>query len=148
MIAYVRLDAWDLPLFVHVLGAVVLFGGVASVAILSFTAQRMPAQAEFARRTAFVTLLAVVWPAYIVMRVGAQWIFGKEDDLITGTPTWLAAGIAVGDGGALVLIGLTVLGWLALRRRPSLGRYFAGLAGLYLLALGVAWWAMSAKPGA
>ena len=87
----------------------------------------MPAQAEFARRTAFVTLLAVVWPAYIVMRVGAQWIFDKEDDSITGTPTWLAAGIAVGDGGVLVLIGLTVLGWLALRRRPSVGRYFAGL---------------------
>ena len=148
MIAFLRPDAWDFPLFVHVFGAMVLFGGVAAVAILAGTAQRIPAQAEFARRTAFVTLLAVVWPAYIVMRVGAQWIFNKEDDSITGTPTWLAAGIAVGDGGVLVLIGLTVLGWLALKRRPSVGRYFAGLAGVYLLALGVAWWAMSGKPGA
>ena len=57
-------------------------------------------------------------------------------------------GIVVGDGGALVLIGLTVLGWLALRRQPSVARYFAGLAGVYLVALVVAWWAMTAKPGA
>jgi hypothetical protein len=63
-------------------------------------------------------------------------------------PTWIGVGIAVGDGGALVLIALTVLGWLSLRRRPSFARYFAGLASLYLAALAVAWWAMSAKPGA
>ena len=94
-----------------------------------------------------MTLLAVVWPAYIVMRVGAQLIFDKEN-LDPDMPTWIKSGIAVGDGGALVLIGLTVLGWLALRRRPSVSRYFAGLASLYLVALGVAWWAMSAKPGA
>ena len=147
MIAFLRPDAWDFPLFVHVLGAVVLFSGVAAIAILSFTAQRMPAQAEFARRLAFVTLLALVWPAYIVMRVGAQWIYNKEN-LDPDFPNWIAVGVTVGDGGVLALIVLTVLGWLALRRRPSLNRYFAGLAALYLVALGVAWWAMSAKPGA
>jgi hypothetical protein len=148
MIAALRLDSWDFPLFAHVIGAMALFGGVGAIFLLSVAGERMPAQAVFARRVAFGTLLAVVWPAYIVMRVGAQWIFDKEDAVITGTPTWIGAGIAVGDGGALVLIGLTVLGWLALRRRPSVSRYFAGLAGIYLIALGVAWWAMSAKPGA
>jgi hypothetical protein len=147
MIAFLRPDSWDFPLFVHVLGAIGLFGGVAAVVMLSFAGQRMPAQAVFARRTAFVTLLAVVWPAYIVMRVGAQLIFDKED-LDPEMPTWIKAGIVVGDGGALVLIALTVLGWLALRRKPSFARYFAGLAGFYLVALFVAWWAMSAKPGA
>jgi hypothetical protein len=147
MIAFLRPDAWDFPLFVHILGAMALFGGVGAIFLLSLAAERTPVQAEFARRTAFVTLLAVVWPAYVLMRVGAQWIFDKED-LDPDMPTWITAGIVVGDGGALVLIALTVLGWLALRRRPSISRYFAGLAGIYLVALVVAWWAMSAKPGA
>jgi hypothetical protein len=147
MIAFLRPDAWDFPLFVHVLGAMALFGGVGAIFLLSLAGQRMPEQAVFARRTAFVTLLAVVWPAYVVMRVGAQWIFDKED-LDPDMPTWISTGIVVGDGGALVLIALTVLGWLALRRKPSVARYFAGLAGVYLVALVVAWWAMTAKPGA
>jgi hypothetical protein len=147
VIALIRPDSWDFPLFVHVLGAIALFGGVGTLVLLSFAAQRIPAQAVFARRIAFTTLVAVVWPAYIVMRVGAQWIYSKED-LNPDMPTWIGLGVAVGDGGALVLIALTVLGWLALRRRPSVARYFAWLSGLYLVALGIAWWAMSAKPGA
>ena len=147
MIAFLRPDAWDFPLFVHVLGAMALFGGVGAVFLLSVAGERIPAQAVFARRVAFGTLLAVVWPAYIVMRVGAQWIFDKED-LDPDMPTWISTGIVVGDGGALVLIALTVLGWLALRRKPGIARYFAGLAGVYLVALVVAWWAMTAKPGA
>jgi hypothetical protein len=147
VIAFLRPDSWDFPLFVHVFGAIALFGGVATVVLLSFAAQRIPAQAVFARRIAFSTLIAVVWPAYVVMRVGAQWIYAKED-LDPDMPSWIGVGIVVGDGGALVLIALTVLGWLALRRRPSVARYFAGLAAVYLVALGVAWWAMSAKPGA
>jgi hypothetical protein len=147
LIALIRPDAWNFPLFAHVLGAVVLFGGVGTLVLLSFAAQRIPAQAVFARRLAFSTLIAVVWPAYVVMRVGAQWIYDKED-LHPKFPSWIAVGVTVGDGGAIVLVALTVLSWLALRRRPSVTRYFAGLASLYLVALGVAWWAMTAKPGA
>jgi hypothetical protein len=147
VIALIRPDAWNFPLFVHVLGAIVLFGGIGAVVLLSFAAQRMPTQAVFARRLAFTTLITVVWPAYVVMRVGAQWIYSKED-IHPDMPRWIGVGIAVGDGGALVLIALTVLGWFALKRRPGVARYFAGLASLYLVALAVAWWAMSAKPGA
>ena len=146
MIALIRPDSWDFPLFVHVLGAIALFGGVGTLVLLSFAAERMPAQAVFARRIAFSTLIAVVWPAYVVMRVGAQWIYDKED-LDPDFPSWIAVGTIVADGGVLVLIALTVLGWLALRRRPGVTRYFAGLATIYLVALAVAWWAMTAKPG-
>ena len=147
MIALVRPDSWDLPLFAHVLGAIVLFGGVGAVVLLTFAGMRMPGQTLFTGKLAFRTLLFVVWPAYIVMRVGAQWIYSKED-LHPDMPTWIKVGILVGDGGALVLIGLTILGWLALARRPSFARYFGWLAGLYLVGLLLAWWAMSAKPGA
>jgi hypothetical protein len=117
------------------------------VVLLTFAGMRMPGQTLFTGKLAFRTLLFVVWPAYIVMRVGAQWIYSKED-LNPDMPNWIKLGILVGDGGAVVLIGLTVLGWLALARRPSFARYFGWLAGLYLVGLLLAWWAMSAKPGA
>jgi hypothetical protein len=147
LIALIRPDSWDLPLFAHVLGAVVLFGGVGAVFLLTVAGIRMPGQSIFTGKLAFRTLMYVVWPSYVVMRVGAQWIYSKED-LQPDMPTWISVGILVGDGGAVVLLGLTVLGWLALARRPGFARYFGGLAGLYLVGLLLAWWAMSAKPGA
>ena len=145
MIALIRPNSWDFPLFVHVFGAIALFGGVGTLVLLSFAAERMPAQGVFARRVAFGTLITVVWPAYVVMRVGAQWIYSRED-LHPDFPTWIAIGVGVGDGGIVVLLLLTLLGWL-MRRRPRAGTLFAGLAGIYLVALGVAWWAMTARPG-
>ena len=147
MLAVLRPDEWDLPLFVHVLGALVLFGGVATVVLFAFVARRSPEHDALMRRVAFVTLLAGVWPAYILMRLGAQLIYDKEN-LDPDFPTWMAIGVTVGDGGIVVLLALTALAWLALRRKPNLFRYFGGLAALYLVALVVAWWAMSAKPGA
>ena len=147
MTAILRPDSWDFPLFVHVFGAVVLFGGSAALVIVSFAGLRTPEHAHLLRALAFRTLLMVVWPAYIVMRVGAQWILSREG-LEDDAPGWVGVGFAVSDVGIVVLLVLTLLGWLALRRRPSVAPYFAALAGLYLVALGVAWWAMSAKPGA
>ena len=146
MIALLRPDAWDFPLFLHVLGAVLLVGGVASVTLVSIAGLRTPEHAVLLRTLAFRTTLVLVWPAYILMRAGAQWIYSKED-LHPDFPTWIAVGVTVGDGGIAVLLVLTLLGWLALRR-TRVGPWFAGLAALYLVALGVAWWAMSAKPGA
>jgi uncharacterized membrane protein YhaH (DUF805 family) len=146
VIAFVRPDAWDFPLFLHVLGATALFGGVATMLLLSIEARRIPLHAAFARRLALITLLAVVWPSYVVMRGGAEWISAKED-LHPDFPTWVAIGVGVGDGGIVALLLLTLLGWLAVRRARA-GSFFAGLSVLYLVALGVAWWAMTAKPGA
>jgi hypothetical protein len=146
MIALIRPDSWDLPLFVHVLGAVVLFGGVGAVVLLAGAALHYDAHALMLRRTAFITTLVLVWPSYIVMRVGAQWILDREG-LDKNQPGWVGAGFAVSDGGILVLALITVLGWLS-PRRPGAGKFLAGLAVLYAIALGVAWFAMSAKPGA
>jgi hypothetical protein len=147
MIAFIRPDSWDFPLFVHVLGAIALFGGVATLVMVSYAGLKLPQHAPWLRTLAFRLTLLLVWPANIVMRAGAQFIFEKED-LDPEMPTWIKLGIVTGDGGALVLIGLTVLGWLALQRKPEWSRYFTWLAGAYLVALVVAWWAMSAKPGA
>jgi hypothetical protein len=146
MIAALRPDAWDFPLFLHVLGAVLLFGGTASLVVISVAGLRIPDHAVLLRRLAFRTTLVVVWPAYIVMRIGAQWILSREG-LDKDPPGWVAVGFVVADGGIVVVLVLTLLGWLALRR-ARLGPWFAGLSAVYLVALGVAWFAMSAKPGA
>jgi hypothetical protein len=146
VIALVRPNGWDLPLFLHILGATALFGGVATVALLAVMAQRIPLHAVLARRIALTTLLAVVWPAYVLLYAGGVWIASKED-LHPSFPTWMVVGVSVTDGGIVVLLVLTLLAWLA-RRRPRAGVFLAGLSSLFLLALGVAWWAMTTKPGA
>jgi len=147
MIAALRPDAWDLPLFVHVLGAITLFGGVASLAVLSFAGLRLPEHALLLRGIAFRTMLFVVWPAYLLMRAGAQWILSREGLDDEPAPGWVAVGLGISDAGILVLLLLTLLGWVALRR-PRAGGWFAGLSALYFVALVVAWFAMTAKPGA
>jgi hypothetical protein len=146
VIATLRPDSWDVPLFLHVLGAVLLFGGVASLAVVSLAGLRIPDHAALLRTLAFRTVLFVVWPAYVVMRAGAQWILSREG-LDDDAPGWVGVGFVVSDVGIVVLLVLTLLGWLALRR-PRIASWFAGLAVLYLVALGVALFAMSAKPGA
>jgi hypothetical protein len=133
------------PLFVHVFGAMVLFGAVLAVATLSLASHRIEQHAPLLRRLAFLITLAAVWPAFIVMRVGGQWVLNHEG-LDENSPDWVGVGFLVSDAGIVVLLLLTLLGWLGLRR-PGAGRFHAGLAVLYLVALGVAWFAMSAKPG-
>jgi cytochrome bd-type quinol oxidase subunit 2 len=143
-VAAIRPDAWNLPLFLHVLGAIILAGAVAAAAL----AARASTTAAIPRQLAFRTLALVALPAWVLMRVAGQWIESKED--VPGDPTWLGIGFSVADIGLPVLVVTTAIAWWA-GRRPQL-RWAAwttsALAFLYLLALGVAWWAMSAKPGA
>jgi hypothetical protein len=146
MIASICGPTCGTPLFLHVAGAIFLFGGVAAVTVLALAALRDEPHAVLMRRTAFMTTLLVIWPAYILMRVGAQWVL-TDEHLDKVTPGWVGVGFAVSDAGILVLALITLLGWLS-PRRPGAGKFLAGLAVLYLLALGVAWFAMSAKPGA
>ena len=133
------------PLFVHVLGATLLFGALFAVTTVGFASTRIVEHGPLLRRMAFTIMLAGVWPSYILMRVGAQWVLSHEG-LDENTPGWVGVGFLVSDVGILVLLVLTLLGWLGLRK-PRLGIWFAGLAAIYLAALGVAVFAMSAKPG-
>ena len=131
-------------LFLHVLGATLLFGGVLTVTTLAWAARRNAAHTVLLRRVAFRTLLLVVWPAFILMRVGAQLVLSGEG-LDDSKATWIGVGFGVSDVGILVLLLMTLFGWLA-NRRPWAATAFASLASLYLAALGVAWFFMSAKP--
>jgi hypothetical protein len=123
-----------------------LVGGVATVTILSGASlARPPAQAAFLRRLAFATTLIVVWPGLVATLLGGHWTLSREQ-LGSPPPGWTLVGIAVTDLGIPVVLVLTLVVWLS-QRRPRLGRAFALLAALYLAALFVAVWAMSAKPG-
>jgi hypothetical protein len=132
-------------LYVHVLGAVLLFGGVLAVTLLASAAlTRPPEQAVVLRRIAFWTSLVFLVPAFIVMRVGAQWVLNHEH-LDKHTPGWAVAGFTISDGGGVLILVLALLAWLS-TRRPRLGPYLAAIGVINVLALGVAWFAMSAKP--
>jgi peptidoglycan biosynthesis protein MviN/MurJ (putative lipid II flippase) len=149
-LAAVRPDSWNFPLLLHVLGAMVLVALLAVAAVVLSAALRSDDRAG-ALRLAFRTLLIGAIPAYLVMRVGAEWVASKEN-LEDADFAWINIGYSVADGGLLVLIVMTVLTGIASRRAkrgdtPSgLVRWANGLALLLIVAYAVALWAMAAKP--
>jgi cytochrome bd-type quinol oxidase subunit 1 len=136
-----------LPLFLHVLGAMTLVGALLVVALVAWVAWRKPEPAVL-RRAASTTLLVVALPAYVVMRVAAQWIYSKEDFSGKNDPTWLGIGFAVADMGLLLLLVLAGLAfWWRRSGKAVAGRIVAGLSTVYLALLALAWLAMSGKWG-
>lgn len=133
-----------LALFIHVLGAVVLFGGTAAVATVAWAGVRRP-QHELLSRATFRTLLALVIPAWIVMRIGAGWIESAED--VDEDATWVGIGFIVAEPGLLLLLVATGFAfWWSRRPTSWQGWVVAALATIYVAALAVAWWAMATKP--
>jgi hypothetical protein len=145
-LAAIRPDSWDFPLLLHVLGASVLVGAVASSAVATLAADRTPSP-ETMRRIAFRSLWLVGVPAYVVMRIGAEWLYEKEFGDVDDDPGWIGIGYIVADLGLLVfLIALALAGFAARRRSSGLGKASGYLAVLLLVAFIVAVWAMGAKP--
>jgi hypothetical protein len=147
MFAIVRPDGWNLPLFVHVAGAMLLVGAVVVVLVLSAGALRRGDGAVALARLAYRTLLLGVLPGYVIMRVGAEWVASEED---VGDPTWVGIGYSTADGGLLLAIIATVLAWRGARRGPNgpgvPGRVVVALCAVLLVAYAVAIWAMTTKP--
>ena len=149
-LASIRPDDWNFPLFLHVVGAMILVGATLTAA----------ASAVFARgeegllRLGYWSLLAVGLPGYILMRSGAQWVYSKEGlDDAPIEAAWVTIGFAVAEAGAaLVLIALILGGVGMYRLRGGEGRGKGLLTAslwisvLLLAAEILAIWAMSAKP--
>jgi hypothetical protein len=150
MTAVVRADEVNFPLLLHVLGAMVLVALLATAAVVLSLALRSDDRAA-ALRLAFRTLLIGAIPAYLVMRVGAEWV-GDKEGVVDADLAWVDIGYMVADIGLLVLIVMTVLTGIASRRAkrgetPSgLVRWANWLTLLLILAYGVALWAMTTKP--
>jgi uncharacterized membrane protein len=134
----------DFQLFVHILGAVSLFGAVAAVAVMGLAARRVT-EARPLAAGALVSTLFVAVPAWIVMYTFGFWTKSKR-----GWPDhlgWITLPMRIADAGLVVLLGMAGLSYVWLRR-PERGRLplaLGVLSLLYILALGVAWWAMTAK---
>ena len=145
MLALIRPDSWNLPLFLHVFGAIVVFGATATLAIAGFASRTHDEhEALLARITARAFILAVL-PSWILMRVAAEWIRSKEFSNGVDPPGWVSVGYIVSDGTALLLIVTGILAGLSARR----GRVMLAvpiLATISVLAYAVASFAMSGKP--
>jgi hypothetical protein len=148
-----RPDSWDLPLFVHILGAMILVGGLTLSAISLIAAWRSGSAAL--TKLGFMSLFYGALPGYVVMRAGAQWIAHKEGlDNEDVDLSWINIGFGVSDLGFVVLLVSLVIGGLAVRRinrggggTPSVSaRIATGLVSLFLIACLVAVWAMTTKP--
>jgi ABC-type maltose transport system permease subunit len=151
LLALSRPTEWNFPLFVHVLGAMILMGGLLTGA----------STLAFARgdvrflRLGYWTLLAVALPGYIVMRIGAEWIYAEEPwgELPEGVdePAWIGIGYIVADAGALLTLIALILGGIGVRRLRSGGgqgllKATMVIALIVLAAAVVAIWAMAGKP--
>jgi hypothetical protein len=147
-LAAVRPGSWNLPLFVHIGGAMLLVAALVVVAATMGAAVRRGGGALELTRVAYRALLLGVLPGYVVMRAGAEWIVSEEG---VGDASWVGVGYTTADGGLLLVIIAAVLAWRATRRGDDApgrtGRAVVVLAGVLLLAYAVAIWAMTTKPG-
>ncbi|HEX2291953.1 MAG TPA: hypothetical protein VHH55_01480 [Gaiellaceae bacterium] len=151
LFATVRADEQNLPLFVHVLGATILVGGLfaggSSLALARGEGRWL--------RLGYWALLVIALPGWILMRIGAQWIYSEQgwDDLPESfeEPTWLGIGWLTADlGGIVLLLALVVGGVGVVRLRAGKGagllRVTLVLALVLLAAYLVTAWAMAGKP--
>ena len=153
VLAAIRPDDWNLPLFLHILGAMVLVGVARARGRSLASARGGDSAAACGSATARCCSAAI--PGWIVMRVAAQWIASKEglDDL-DEPPAWvghrlrhLRAHAPPADRGHRLRRNRRAP--RARGRRRSFGGLNTAalvLVTISLLAYVVAIWAMSAKP--
>jgi hypothetical protein len=148
LLALIRPESWNLPLFLHVLGATLTFGATATVALLGFAGLRGdPDRALWLRGLGFWIALVVLVPAFIMMRGTALWILDKEFPGGHNEPGWVGVGFIVTEPGALLVIVMVILAWRARSPKPRSAIAVPWLASILLVGLAIAWFAMSAKPG-
>lgn len=147
VLAALRPDAWDLPLFAHVLGAMILVGGVLTSASTLAFARGDPRML----RLGYFTLLAVALPGWALMRIGAQWIYDEQGWEAGNEPAWMWIGWLTADPGGALLLAALVAGGVGVRRLGAgegsgLLRVTLAISLLLLAAYVASVWAMSAKP--
>jgi hypothetical protein len=149
LLALSRPSDWNFPLFLHVFGAMIFVG-----ALLTGSSLLAYARGDVKlMRLGYWTLLVVGLPAYILLRIGAEWIYSREgwDEEGAPEPAWLDIGFIVANLGALLLVIALIVGGIGVSRLKD-GRG-AGLLkatmviGLLILAAALlAVWAMAGKP--
>jgi len=153
MLAAIRDGSVNFPLFLHVLGAMLLLGTLATVAYVTIAGWRSPERAGGLSRFGLKALLIGVFPAYLLMRIGAQWTESEENFPDDFDPAWLGIGYITADIGALFVLISIILSAIGLRRSRddstrsvSLARIVGVISVVLLAAYLIAVWAMTAKP--
>jgi hypothetical protein len=151
MVAAIRPDSVNLPLFLHVLGAMLLVGALAFVAVAILLGRRRSDRAVALTRLGLRAVPYGVLPAYVVMRVGAQWTEAEQGYPDGFEAAWLDVGYITADAGALLILISLILAIVGLRKLRSggglaLGRAVGVLSLVLVAAYVVAVWAMTAKP--
>jgi hypothetical protein len=124
-----------LALFLHVLGAMTLFGCVLTALVLALA--NIPGGT--------LTSLLVALPSWAVTLAAAYWT-EHDEGLGNADVTWLNIGHDVLEPGVVVLLAALAATWWWRRSGKAVaGRISAGLSVVYLLLLALAWLAMSGK---
>ena len=150
MLASIRPEDVNVALLVHVAGALVLVGALVTAGAAAVIGWRD--ETDALRRLSYKTVLFVGLPAFIVMRVGAEWMYAKENlDDQPDDPAWVGIGYITSDLGGILMLLALILGGIGLRRSRSGGGrgllQASGVIALLLVAVYiVAIWAMGAKP--
>jgi hypothetical protein len=147
----IRPDSWNLPLLLHVGGAMALVASVSIAAVAFLQGWRSTGDsAASLKRFGARTLLYAAIPSYFVMRIAAEWILSKEG-LDNSNAAWIGDGFAAADGGGLLLLITTAIGNIAVRRGPDTGlgklaKVGASLSFVLIAIYVFAIWAMTTKP--
>jgi len=147
----IRPDSWNLPLLLHVGGAMALVASVTVAAVALIQGWRTGAPSSAAlKRFGARTLLYAAIPSFLVMRIAAEWILSKEH-LENSNAAWIGDGFLAGDAGGLLLLIATIVANVAVRRDPDSGlgklaKVGAGLSVVLIALYVFAVWAMTTKP--
>ena len=149
MLAAIRPDSVSIALLVHIAGAVIMVGGLFSAGLALAIGWRE--NAERYLRFGYRALLVAAVPGWILMRVGALWVYSRENFPDGFDPTWLTIGYITADlGGALLLISV-VVGGFGVRKLSNGGgagllKVSTVLSIVLVAAYLVTVWAMAGKP--
>jgi phosphoglycerol transferase MdoB-like AlkP superfamily enzyme len=150
LLAAIRPDDWNFPLFLHLVGAMTLVGALLLVAVSLAGAAQGGSVATL--RLGFRGLLFAALPAWILMRVTAEWL-ASEENLNEDSPGWVDIGYMTSDTSFLLLIAATVCAGIAARRAARDQARGGGLTvavvvltSITLVAYVVVIWAMTTKP--
>jgi hypothetical protein len=148
VLAAIRPDDWNFPLFLHVLGAMILVGATLTGASTLAFARGDPRLL----RLGYWTLLVVGLPGYVLMWAAAHWIYSKEGlDESPIDSAWTTIGFVVAEGGAVFFVASLIVGGIGVRRLGSgkgggLLKATMVISLVLLAAFVVAVWAMAGKP--
>jgi hypothetical protein len=148
LLAAIRPDDENVPLLLHVLGGMLLVGGLLTAASALVFARGN----AFLLRIGYYSLAAAALPGWVSMFVGAEWIYrtqGLAGESIDST--WVLVGFLAAEVGGLLLVVSLILGGIGVRRLDA-GKGATLLKATMILSLVlvaanlIAVWAMAGKP--